>query len=435
MNQTAHGGKNKDHPWGGIPIIILVGDDYQLPPIMPGAFYALDPTKLERSRYGSQAQKITRDEGFNEFREIGKTVIYLEGEKRVNEGQDMFKRLLKAVRCESALEKMTEDETQTLLELDIGHPTFSDKQRKQICDGATYVFANREPRDRLNSLKLKIENLDGNPVARIKSVTVGNNQRRVSGKSCFDQDRHPNKVLLCKNARVTLNGYNPDPKNGLFHGSLGIVRDIVYDPEKKPNFDDFPAYVLVEFYQYCGKDIIPNMPRMIPVVAHAVRCSGLCNCTRTYMPLSLAYGKTAHTFQGMNVGPVPPGRPENAIQKIIVDPGTRSFEGQNVGLFYQLLSRATTIGSRNDKMSSAIYFDGQNFSRKRFQNLAMKNEKEMYKKAVLRKEWVDYLRSNEVRKGLWNDEQMEELFQWAQTSRVSDKELQMIIENRKPKLL
>jgi hypothetical protein len=41
--QSAHSGRNKKEAWGGIPIVILVGDDYQLPPIMPGAFYALSP--------------------------------------------------------------------------------------------------------------------------------------------------------------------------------------------------------------------------------------------------------------------------------------------------------------------------------------------------------------------------------------------------------
>jgi hypothetical protein len=430
MQKCAHSGSNPNHPWGGIPIIILVGDDYQLPPIMPGAFYALHPDQLERTRITPDAQVTMRAAGFAEFIELGKTVIYLEGEKRVNDGQDMFKRLLRAVRCEDETKQMTEDEAQTLLELDLSHPSFSDQNRRLIGEEATYVFANREPRDRLNSMKLKMANLKENPVARIKSVTMRKAGRRVSGKSCFDEDRQPNKVLLCKDARVTMNGYNPDPKNGLFHGSLGVVRDIVYDEGKKPNFDDFPAYVLVEFYQYCGQDMIPNKPRLIPVVAHTVRCNEPCNCTRTYMPLALAYGKTAHTFQGMNVGPVPPGRPENPIKKIIVDPGKRAFEGQNVGLFYQLLSRATTIGVRGDKLSSAIYFDGQNFSRKRFENLAMKNGKELYKKAALRRDWVSYLRENEVKKGQWTAEQMEDLFTWAETTRIEASQLDLIIANR-----
>ena len=29
MRTTAHGGNNKNLPWGGIPIVIFVGDDMQ----------------------------------------------------------------------------------------------------------------------------------------------------------------------------------------------------------------------------------------------------------------------------------------------------------------------------------------------------------------------------------------------------------------------
>ena len=39
-SQTSHGGGHQNEEWGGIPIMILIGDDYQLPP----------PTKKRRSR-------------------------------------------------------------------------------------------------------------------------------------------------------------------------------------------------------------------------------------------------------------------------------------------------------------------------------------------------------------------------------------------------
>ena len=37
--QAAFQGANPELSWGGLPIVILVGDDYQLPPIDQGAFY------------------------------------------------------------------------------------------------------------------------------------------------------------------------------------------------------------------------------------------------------------------------------------------------------------------------------------------------------------------------------------------------------------
>ena len=135
------------------------------------------------------------------------------------------------------------------------------------------------------------------------------------------------------------------------------------------------------------------------------------------MPLSLAYGKTVHTFQGQTVGPVPPGRPENAIKRIIVEPGTRQFEGNNVGLFYTAASRPTTIGTVEDKMSSAIYFDGPDFSKAR-----------MYRKAILRQKWVDYLKANSINQKHYTKKEMEGLFDWITKTRLSETELDTIIK-------
>ena len=38
---TFHKAQDQDKLWGNVPLLIFVGDDYQLPPIMPGAFDAL----------------------------------------------------------------------------------------------------------------------------------------------------------------------------------------------------------------------------------------------------------------------------------------------------------------------------------------------------------------------------------------------------------
>ena len=274
MRKCAHGGQKRKHPWGGIPIIILVGDDYQLPPIMPGAFQALHANSLKQTATMSTVQFLIRRAGFEEFLEIGKTVVYLVGAKRVNEGQDKFKRILQAVRCENKDAIMPESDIDELLRLDLSHISFSDEQRKMIREEATYVFANKEPRDRLNSLKLKLENMKGNPVARIKSKTINTTAkvygRQVTRNDHFDLDRQPNQVLICVGARVSLNGFNPDPRHGLFHGSLGVVRDIVYDDGESPTLDVFPSYVLVEFDQYCGNVLIPGMPTFILIVPHTV---------------------------------------------------------------------------------------------------------------------------------------------------------------------
>jgi hypothetical protein len=60
----------------------------------------------------------------------------------------------------------------------------------------------------------------------------------------------------------------------------------------------------------------------------------------------------------------------------------------------------------------------------------MKNEQEMYKKAKLRKDWVDYLRRHEVPMGQWTSEKMEDLYHWTNNTWISSDELKIIIQSK-----
>ena len=164
MQNWAHKGSNNSHAWGGIPVIILVGDDFQLPPIMPGAFYALQPWSKPQTINGTQYER--RIAGFMEFLKFGETVVKLEGEKRVNDDQEQFKQILHAVRSEDSHLSLSDEDAEQLMRLYLSDKVYSEDEIKQIESEATYVFANKAPRDKLNSYRLKIENLKGHPVAR-----------------------------------------------------------------------------------------------------------------------------------------------------------------------------------------------------------------------------------------------------------------------------
>jgi hypothetical protein len=79
----------------------LVGDDYQLPTIAPGAFNAMgniEETAKTGSKTKSDAQITLRLEGYDEFRAIAKnTVYYLESVKRVNKDQEQLRRILQGL--------------------------------------------------------------------------------------------------------------------------------------------------------------------------------------------------------------------------------------------------------------------------------------------------------------------------------------------------
>jgi hypothetical protein len=98
-----------------------------------------------------------------------------------------------------------------------------------------------------------------------------------------------------------------------------------------------------------------------------------------------------------------------------------------VGLLYTTVSRPTTIGTADEKLSSAIYFDGPDFSRQRITNLTKDKSGKMYVKARLRQKWVDYLNKNSK---LWKDcslEEMGDLFAWISKQRYTTVQLDEIV--------
>ena len=196
-------------------------------------------------------------------------------------------------------------------------------------------------------------------------------------------------IITARNAKVQLTGVNLCPKWGLYHGARGKVLDIVYDPKHSPP-EDLPLYILLDIPEYCGPPFIKEHPTVVPIAPYKVKCKKHC-CSRTYVPLRLAFAQTIHTFQGQKAGPVEPGQTPNAVQKLVCDPGTRRFEGNSVGLFYTLLSRATTFGNDQDKFSSAIYFTGPNMNMHRVLDITMNENGHMYVMAEKRKEYVSHL--------------------------------------------
>jgi hypothetical protein len=169
--------------------------------------------------------------------------------------------------------------------------------------------------------------------------------------------------------------------------------DIVFRPGDNPNHGDLPLYILVDFPQYKGPVYIEGRPTLVPIPIVETTCKFPGCCSRKFVPLTLAFGKTIHTFQGSSAGPVAEGQPPNAVECIICDPGTRQFEGVCPGLFYTVLTRATTLGEEGDHLSSALYFRSKNMNKDRITDIT-RGIKGEYFKVTQRKKWVAYLEAN-----------------------------------------
>ena len=84
-------GANDNISWGNIPIVLLVGDDYQLPSIDNGVL----------SMYATNANLTLEEEIGNEhFRNLANVTMSLKESKRQHGDQERFRRILRAIRSE-----------------------------------------------------------------------------------------------------------------------------------------------------------------------------------------------------------------------------------------------------------------------------------------------------------------------------------------------
>ena len=369
---TFHKGQNEGALWGNVPIVLLVGDDFQLPSIQSRAFDILLQNLNDLSnllKMGSRKLGHLRM-GQLLFLNASKKVMNLSVSKRTKKDQAHLRYLLQCLRGESKEQLTEEDITFLSSNYHIMGPQFTEEDRKLLANEALFLFATKQPRNVFNRIRLQETHSAENPVARVKSITTKKGVI-VSNNAHYDESTPPS-TTICREAQVSISGCNIMPSWGLFNGSLGTVKDIVYKCSESPNNGQLPEYVLVVFPTCCGPPFNLLYPKAVPIVPVSVMCTKSCCCTRLFLPLTLSFGRTVHTYQGQNAGPVDPGRPPNPVQRIICDPGTRSFEGRSIGLFYTILSRATSIGSFSSENASyekitdsAIYFFGKNMNQAR----------------------------------------------------------------------
>ena len=379
-------------PWGGIPVVVLFGDVFQLPSISPGAFEMMDPIKKKRILETTK-NVIIRDltaSGWKQFIALAECVLTLTIPKRVDTSNKELLDILDGLRGEDPTKQLQEHQIQRLLDLRINNSMkFSMQQQQEIIQKSMCLFATKENNNIHNrSMLLKLNR--SHPVCICKSITMRMG-KQVSLNSHYDADRVPACTVLVKNAIVQLSGWNAKPEWGLFHTSLGKVIDIVYKDGESPTTGHLPYYILVDFQLYIGPPFDTRNPTYVPVPTHVTKCKYNCGCERMYVPLTLAFGKTIHSFQGQNVGPTRPGQPENPIKSIVVDLGPRSFEGSAPALAFSICSRATTLGDPNDLTTSALFFNGNNMNRDRIQNITCRKDGLPYAKVALQKKWNSYL--------------------------------------------
>jgi hypothetical protein len=406
------GGPLSTESWGGVPVVLLVGDDFQLKGVGEGALAALSSTSGGKMTHkGRQALLTCAD-----------FVMELSTSKRLNQASMDQADLMSRLRMGRDI---TEADVSKLLSLHLREMEL--KHGKEFIDEidkeAIYLFYTNEKRIRHNLIMLGKQSQKDTPVAMIKPRCTSACAAKAISRH-FDSET-PLTTFMTIGSKVALDR-NFEPLWGLHNGACGTIEEIVYEKGHSPNNGQLPSYVVVQFPLYCGPSWDKDSPKSVPIPMSELICNKGC-CCRRYLPLDLAYARTIHKFQGLTAGPTDPGKPQNMYKCIVCDPDEKKWEGTALGLLYTAVSRATTLGDENG-LNSGIYFTGSDFKAHRIYNLYKKqNSIDEFELAQKRAAWVEHIKKNTV-KIKRPQRQIKAVAQWCSTHKSNFDELDHRIE-------
>ena len=228
------------HSFGGLPIVVLFGDDYQLPAIGEGALHA-----LYKSRTDGKMTLIGR----REFLNSAKHVMELNSIKRMDNNKLDQKQLLSKLRKNETLEQW---EIQKLLSLHL--TVMKEKHGADVVDSikkdAIYLYYRNQKKSSKNLECISQMCSPSNPVAIVPPHSTSPFSGR-GNRGHYNTDTLE-ASLLCVGAKVAIELRNFCPLRGLHNGACGTVVEIVFAKGDNPNHGDLPQYVIVDFPNYCG---------------------------------------------------------------------------------------------------------------------------------------------------------------------------------------
>jgi hypothetical protein len=241
-----HGGTLSHLSFGGLPIVILVGDDYQLPATTSGAIDAL--TRVNNRKMEGIGRRV--------FLDCSKHVVELTASKRIHSNRQRDKDLISKVRIR---EELSEEEVSKLLSLHTDRiiQRHGAEVMHEIEEKAVYLFFRNEPRIRHNITMLHKCHDANRPVGFFKVQSRGAHGKAIA--SHFNSPA-PETSIFCVGSKVAIDGKNFCPEWGLHNSACGIVDEIVFKKGENPNKGDLPLYTVVDFPAYKGPAWDTNNP-------------------------------------------------------------------------------------------------------------------------------------------------------------------------------
>lgn len=421
----AHGSRTNHLPWGGIPIVVLLGDDKQIPAVNRynsggGAttIFKTDGT----NNFNVKDSKLHR-KGQSLFKDLGRRVISLKKNLRLRAGNADLQRYLHDLRQGPGL---TKKDARSLLKFRYENPNLTKSRRDLLLEKAIWIFTTNKEVDvhNMNLIK-KFVNRE-NPLIPCSYFMHSKDARNKIGyRPHFKrEDLYSAPINICRGARVSIDR-NLWQEVGLFNGALGSIVDIRFDDDKSPLKGDLPSYIVVDMDEYVGPVWDKNNPSHVPIPIALKDCKKGC-CLLKSIPLNISFARTLHKFQGQSVGPDHPNK------YMVFAPGSCTFEAQSPGLLYVGLSRMSTLGHSPE--TSPFLFFGPDATENRLTNVTHKRgdksqpTKIKYKAIVMRDKWIQYLSENEkMHPFFFSKSSQNSLHNWIENTKISTEELDRII--------
>jgi len=328
-------GANAEELWGGLPVVVLMGDNVQLPPVCDTPVY-IDHSRSAPSNHGRLVWT-----SFDSALELTQIV-------RQTESEEQLRNVLMSMRTYTT----TPQQVQWLQKFQWHNLCISHGQEllRRMDEQGLYVFPTHRLEWEQNKAKLlECNGEPDHPVARIKAIDNGRHAQKADSNKAGGL---PPLLCLCHESKVMLT-VNLKATWGLFNGAVGTVVDIVYNAGSRPTDDPapLPDVVFVRFPGYKGPAYTDEDPTLVPIVPVSRCTDRLCRCKRVQVPLRLSWGTTIHKCQGMTVGT------GEAFRYIVIHPGKHDFEAKNPGALFVALSRAKSAGGEGVDPDFAFHED------------------------------------------------------------------------------
>jgi hypothetical protein len=266
LQETVFNEHSKNIPWGGIPVIILFGDDFQLPPVLVDGAITMfgkkeqlkrNLSRKKATRQSSESQSFTHIGGDILINELTERTFLLEKNFRQrdtseNNNQFLFRGILSRIRtCQQ-----TKEDCDIIMSLrlssikDTAFRQFIENHKKTL-----YLFATNKPKHERNLKMLhKLSTETNEPVAIInaKFMHLSGSGSHTALLSHFDMKTITLTTPLCIGCKVAIDSLNICPTWGLYNGCLGTVVDIIYEHPQGPNNynTNIPKYVIIDVPEF-----------------------------------------------------------------------------------------------------------------------------------------------------------------------------------------